>query len=122
MDSTSSSPLRIAIVGGGLCGLTVANALVHYRDLHGEDPALPLEVRVYEAKPELAERGANVGLSGNAKRALRDCVPNADLMLAEAGAVHMVSTCIMLVSLPGPQSPSPRILPTCAHPGHARRT
>ncbi len=53
--------LRVAIIGGGIGGLTAARALVR-RDL---------EVRVYESSPELKEIGAGVALGPNAMKALR---------------------------------------------------
>lgn len=52
---------RIAIIGGGIGGLTAERALL----LRGFD------VRVYEAAPELKEIGAGVALSPNAMKALR---------------------------------------------------
>src|SRR5690242_15981183 len=52
---------RIAIIGGGIGGLTAARALL----LRG------FEVRVFEAAPELKEIGAGVALGPNAMKALR---------------------------------------------------
>jgi salicylate hydroxylase len=52
---------RIAIIGGGIGGLTAARALLR----RGFD------VRVYEAAPELREIGAGVALGPNAMKALR---------------------------------------------------
>jgi salicylate hydroxylase len=52
---------RIAIIGGGIGGLTAAQALVRRG----------FEVRVYEAAPELKEIGAGVALGPNAMKALR---------------------------------------------------
>ena len=52
---------RIAIIGGGIGGLTAAHAL----RLRGFD------VAVYEAQPELKEIGAGVALGPNAMKALR---------------------------------------------------
>ncbi|HEY1294879.1 MAG TPA: FAD-dependent monooxygenase [Chloroflexota bacterium] len=54
-------PVRIAIIGGGIGGLTAARAL----RLCGFDP------KVYEATPELKEIGAGVALHPNAMKALR---------------------------------------------------
>jgi len=59
-DAVSRSA-RIAIIGGGIGGLTAARALVR----RGFD------VRVYEAAPELKEIGAGVALGPNAMKALR---------------------------------------------------
>src|SRR5215218_4505222 len=52
---------RIAIMGGGIGGLTAASALLR----RGFD------VSVYEAAPELKEIGAGVALGPNAMKALR---------------------------------------------------
>jgi salicylate hydroxylase len=52
---------RIAVIGGGIGGLTAAQALVRSG----------FEVRVYEAAPELREIGAGVALGPNAMKALR---------------------------------------------------
>jgi salicylate hydroxylase len=56
-----SRRFRIAIVGGGIGGLTLAVAL-HQRGI---------EADVYEQAPELAEIGAAVALSANSTRELR---------------------------------------------------
>ncbi|HEU0072773.1 MAG TPA: FAD-dependent monooxygenase [Dehalococcoidia bacterium] len=52
---------RIAVIGGGIGGLTAAQALLHRG----------FEVSVHEAAPELKEIGAGVSLSPNAMKALR---------------------------------------------------
>jgi salicylate hydroxylase len=56
-----SRAARIAVIGGGIGGLTAAQALVRRG----------FEVRVYEAAPELREIGAGVALGPNAMKALR---------------------------------------------------
>src|SRR5712691_10725741 len=53
--------MRIAVIGGGIGGLTAARALLRRG----------LEVAVYEAAPELKEIGAGVALGPNAMKALR---------------------------------------------------
>jgi len=53
--------LRVAIVGGGIGGLTLGLALRE----HGVD------AEIYEAAPELAEIGAAVAQSANATKILR---------------------------------------------------
>jgi salicylate hydroxylase len=53
--------LRIAVIGGGIGGLTAARALLRRG----------LEVHVYESSPELGEIGAGVALGPNAMKALR---------------------------------------------------
>src|SRR4051794_6719690 len=52
---------RIAIIGGGIGGLTAARALLQRG----------FEVAVHEATPELKEIGAGVALGPNAMKALR---------------------------------------------------
>jgi salicylate hydroxylase len=52
---------RVAIIGGGIGGLTAANALIR----------AGIEVAVYEAAAELKEIGAGVALHANAMRVLR---------------------------------------------------
>jgi salicylate hydroxylase len=53
--------LRVAVIGGGIGGLTAARALLRRG----------FEVAVYEAAPELKEIGAGVALGPNAMKALR---------------------------------------------------
>jgi salicylate hydroxylase len=53
--------LRVAVIGGGIGGLTLARALLRRG----------LEVHVYESSPELKEIGAGVALGPNAMKALR---------------------------------------------------
>lgn len=81
--------IRIAIIGGGLAGATAANAL--FRLPH-------FDVHVFESAPEFSERGAAVGLSINAQRALNEILPDYKNMLEKAGAVRMNSSRIILVS------------------------
>src|SRR5260370_31681103 len=60
MAMTTRTP-RIAVIGGGIGGLTAARALLRRG----------FEVSVYEAAPELKEIGAGVALGPNAMKALR---------------------------------------------------
>jgi salicylate hydroxylase len=53
---------RVAIIGGGIGGLTAARALCRRRGI---------EVAIYEAAPELREIGAGVALGPNAMKVLR---------------------------------------------------
>ncbi|KAI6083364.1 salicylate hydroxylase [Hypoxylon rubiginosum] len=81
--------IRIAIIGGGLAGASAANALFH----------LPhVDVHVFESAPEFSERGAAVGLSVNAQRALNAFIPPDKGVLQKAGAVAMNSSRIILGS------------------------
>lgn len=80
--------IRIAIIGGGLAGASLANALIQ----------LPhLDIQVYESAPEFSERGAAVGLAVNAQRALQHIMPASQAMLDRAGAVPMNSSRVVLV-------------------------
>ncbi|GJD62033.1 FAD-dependent monooxygenase [Methylobacterium frigidaeris] len=59
-SSASAKPLRVAVIGGGIGGLTLGLAL----RAHG------LRATIYEQAAELAEIGAAVALSANATREL----------------------------------------------------
>ncbi|KAK4206261.1 hypothetical protein QBC37DRAFT_476981 [Rhypophila decipiens] len=88
--------IRIAIIGGGIGGASLANALMRIPQIH---------IDVYEARPTFSERGAAVGLSLNARWALEHILPHkedARRLLAAAGGVPMNSTRIMLGC--GPQA------------------
>ncbi|KAI0890387.1 salicylate hydroxylase [Annulohypoxylon maeteangense] len=83
--------IRVGIVGGGLAGATLANALI----VHSH-----LDIELFEASHEFSERGAAVGLSVNAQNALRQIIPSIREFLAKAGAVDMNSTRTALGSGP----------------------
>ena len=85
----ADTPTRLAIIGGGLAGVTLANALIRIPHL---------DVHVYEAAPEFSERGAAVGIAKNALAALRHIFPSVDELLARAGAVPQRSARNMIVS------------------------
>ena len=97
-----TGPIRIAIIGGGMGGLTLANALVH-RPLSDQILAHHpgFEVHVYEARPEFSKRSAFVGLGINAKKALKYCVPDAVDMLRQSGGVHKISSLLLIVGAVG---------------------
>jgi salicylate hydroxylase len=59
-STTSSKPYSIAIVGGGIAGLTLAITLVQY----------DIPVTIYEAAPHFGEIGAGVAFGPNAGRAM----------------------------------------------------
>ncbi|KAI1284787.1 salicylate hydroxylase [Xylaria sp. FL0933] len=82
---------RVAIIGGGLAGATLANALV--RESH-------LEIHVFESASEFPERGAAVGLGINAQLALNQVLPTATALLDKAGAVPLNSSRLVLGSGP----------------------
>jgi salicylate hydroxylase len=89
MTMNTTSPLRFAIIGGGIAGAAVANALIGITNL---------DIHVFESASEFSERGAAVGLAINAQRALAQIVPSATELLDKAGAVDMNSTQRFLVS------------------------
>ncbi|KAI3326763.1 salicylate hydroxylase [Xylariaceae sp. AK1471] len=85
MATSVPSHLRIAIIGGGLAGTTLANAL----------SKIPhVKVQVYEAATSFSERGAAVGLSTNALQALEHIFSPAgkEELLKKAGAVPLNSS------------------------------
>ncbi|RYP35056.1 hypothetical protein DL767_003961 [Monosporascus sp. MG133] len=84
MATRNNPPLRIAIIGGGLAGATLANALVHIPHI---------DIQIYESAPSFSERGAAVGLGTNAQQALEHVLPGRkDDLLKRAGAVPMNCT------------------------------
>ncbi|KAI8631538.1 salicylate hydroxylase [Xylariaceae sp. FL1651] len=83
--------MRIAIIGGGLAGVSLANLLVR-------NPQL--QIRVYESK-EFSERGASVGLGRSALKALDRILPEAvDTLVQNAGAVPTESIQVIVGSGP----------------------
>lgn len=87
--------IRVAIIGGGIGGICVANALFKKPNLN---------VHVYEAAPEFSERGAAIVLATNVIDALEAIVPSArEVVLASVGTVPMNGSCMMMVR-PRPQS------------------
>jgi len=70
---TSEKPLRIAIVGSGIAGITSAIAIQHYQGLGGKSkisqqrhtsshqtssPTANVQLKLYEQAPEFKEIGA----------------------------------------------------------------
>lgn len=89
---TQTPAIKIAVIGGGLAGATIANALLKHAHL---------DVHVYESAPEFSERGAAVGLASDAQRALKQVVGDAEAvaLLDKAGAVAQASTRLCIVRL-----------------------
>jgi salicylate hydroxylase len=82
--------IRIAIVGGGLAGILMANALVRNTP--------HVDVQVYESAPTFSERGLGIGLSKFALQALEQIIPSAtDLLKSNAGAVEIGASRIAIV-------------------------
>ncbi|KAI6083844.1 FAD/NAD(P)-binding domain-containing protein [Hypoxylon rubiginosum] len=87
-----TSPIRIAVIGGGLAGAIVANSL-------RKTPLV--DVQVYESAPEFSERGLGIGLSKLALQALEEIIPSAtDLLRSDAGAVDIGASRIVIGSGP----------------------
>ncbi|KAI0555864.1 salicylate hydroxylase [Xylaria curta] len=86
-EEPSISSIKLAIIGGGLAGVTLANALAQYDHI---------VVHVYESAPQFSERGAAVGLAVNAQNALHHIFPQARELLENAGGVPMNSTRVMV--------------------------
>ncbi|KAI0531670.1 salicylate hydroxylase [Xylaria digitata] len=83
--ATSASPhLRFAIIGGGLGGTTLANALSQIPHI---------QIQVFEAAASFSERGAAVALSTNALQALEQIFPpgGKEDLLKKASAVPLNS-------------------------------
>lgn len=91
-----SSSIKIAVIGGGLAGATIAHALLRHAHL---------DVHVYESAPEFSERGAAVGLASDAQEALKQVIGAAEttVLLEKAGAVIQASTRLCIVRLPTPE-------------------
>jgi hypothetical protein len=89
LKTTTPTPLRIAIAGGGLAGATLIYALQKYSHL---------DVNIYESRAEFSERGAAVGLSQNSLRALNEIGANMKDLLDDAGAVSIHSSVLCIVS------------------------
>jgi salicylate hydroxylase len=85
----ATNQIRIAIIGGGLAGASLANAL---------SPVPHISVQLFEAAPTFSERGAAVGLSVNAQLALKETLEASERILKNAGSVPMTSTRVMIVS------------------------
>lgn len=88
---TEVTPIRLAIIGGGLAGASLANALISIEHV---------DISLYESGPTFSERGAAVGLAVNAQNALSDIMSTeaAAFLKGKAGGVSMNSTRIMMVS------------------------
>ncbi|GAW16537.1 hypothetical protein ANO14919_059670 [Xylariales sp. No.14919] len=80
------SSIKLAIIGGGLAGVTLANALAQHDHI---------VVHVWESTPQFRERGAAVGLDVNSQNALHHILPQASELLENAGGGPMNSTRVM---------------------------
>lgn len=85
----SATPtISIAIIGGGLAGATLANALLKHPHL---------SIHIFESSPEFSERGAAVGIDLNAQNALAQMGGVVTDVVERAGGVVMASSRIVMV-------------------------
>lgn len=96
---TETHSIKIAIIGGGLAGATIANGLLRHAHL---------DVHVFESAPEFSERGAAVGLASNAQKALGQVLGEAEAaaLLDKAGAVVQASSRLCIVRHRNPHQPN----------------
>jgi salicylate hydroxylase len=85
---SSYQPIKIAIIGGGLAGATLANALLKHRHL---------EVHIFESAAEFSERGAAVGIAAIAQAALAEIGGEVAGVIERAGGVTMTSSRLCMV-------------------------
>jgi salicylate hydroxylase len=87
-----SSSLKIAIIGGGLAGATLANALLKHHHL---------DVHIFESAAEFSERGAAVGIAAIAQEALVEIGGAITGVIERAGGVTMTSSRLCMVRTVG---------------------
>ena len=85
---SSTQPLKIAIIGGGLAGATLANALLDHPHLN---------INIFESATEFSERGAAVGIAANGQAALAEIGGAVADVLERAGGVTMTSSRLCMV-------------------------
>ena len=84
-----SSPINIAVNGGGFAGAIMARSLLKYPQFN---------VHIYESASTFQERGAAVGLANNALQALEMIDPKLRQTLDDAGGVRSHATKSIIVS------------------------
>ncbi|PLB46209.1 salicylate hydroxylase [Aspergillus steynii IBT 23096] len=86
-----STPIRIAILGGGLAGASL---------LHALRPHEHLDAHIFESAPAFKEAGMAIGVASNALEALDLIGPSIGQCLQRAGAVPMRGVRFMLAQGP----------------------
>lgn len=83
--------IKIAVIGGGLAGTTIASALLRHAHI---------DVHVVESASEFSERGAAVGIPGDSQKSLQEIFGHSEALdlLQRAGAVLQASTRVCIVS------------------------
>lgn len=92
---SSDQSIKITIIGCGLAGATLANALLKYPHL---------DVNIFESAPEFSERGAAVGIAANAQAALAEIGGVVADVVERAGGVIMTSSRLCMVRRSSAQS------------------
>ncbi|KAI1137265.1 FAD/NAD(P)-binding domain-containing protein [Hypoxylon sp. FL0543] len=82
-----NSPIRIAIIGGGLAGASLLHALIKFSHL---------DIHIFESAAAFKEAGMAIGIARNAQAALELIGPSAAQCLDRAGAVPMRGVRFML--------------------------
>lgn len=82
--------LKLAIIGGGLAGAVLVNALQKHKHI---------SIDIFESAPEFSERGAAVGIATNGQTGLAEIGGAVADVLDRAGGVTMSSTRLVLVCL-----------------------
>jgi salicylate hydroxylase len=85
---TSENSIKVAVIGGGLAGATLMNALLKHSHIDAE---------IFESAIEFSERGAAVGIAHNGQAALNEIGHTVADALDRAGAVVMASSRMYMV-------------------------
>ncbi|PYH98987.1 FAD/NAD(P)-binding domain-containing protein [Aspergillus ellipticus CBS 707.79] len=93
--SIMTTPIRIAISGGGLAGACLLHALLPHKHL---------DVHIFESASSFKESGMAVGIARNALSALDLIGPSTAQCLSRAGAVPMRGVRFMLAQGPDAES------------------
>ena len=88
---SSTQPIKIAIIGGGLAGAVLANALLKHDHL---------QIDIFESAPEFSERGAAVRIAANGQTALAEIGGAVADVIERAGGVTMSSSRLVMVHTP----------------------
>ncbi|PVH94851.1 FAD/NAD(P)-binding domain-containing protein [Periconia macrospinosa] len=80
---SANGVIEVAIIGGGLAGAALANALLKHRHIN---------VNIFESAPEFSERGAAVGIDLNAQGAFAEIGGAVTDVVERAGGVAMDSS------------------------------